>query len=143
MVVRDGLTFSEAVTDIKPDVDRMELDSNLVIGYGMRDMDISHLDIVKEDVDRLVTNLERFGDGLNCGILPVPPQSSGTRIKKANAINKILWQRCSNSRVSFIKCDLSHNDLSRDGMHLNARGKERIAGVITNFVNFPAMIACI
>jgi hypothetical protein len=136
VVVRDGRTFREVGQDVEMDVSRVIDGTTIVLGFGLKDLDNTQLEEAKHDVDRLVSKLESKTERVHVGLLTIPPQTNTWRDGKAKEINSYMVWRCMDSHVKVIDSDLTLQDISRDGIHLNSRGKVKMAIAIKKCVGY-------
>ena len=130
--IRDGRLFSDAARDVKKDSDRIGSKSHMVVGYGQRDLDNVLVCEAKSGLDTLIKELE--GTTAEVGLLTIPPQVDVRKEEKARELNRYMYQRCRNSKVHVIDCNLDMYDVARDSVHLNFKGKAKVAKAIKAFL---------
>ena len=113
----------------------------MVIGYGQRDLDKALIGEIKRDINNLVRELESSKSHHVC-LLTIPPQKEDSRKdEKSRELNRHIYQRCRTSCVRAIDCSLTVHDIARDNIHLNFKGKSKVARAIKQSASTNSKVA--
>ena len=134
-LVRGGFSLEDARKRLSGDIEGVKDNTVIILGYGLNDIESGNIRATTRKMEQLIDTAEwdNATGRVKVAVLPLPPQKDFKRNKCIEAVNEALRDKVKKSNVSLIDCSLSLDDLGRDGMHTNNRGKDKIAAKIRLF----------